>query len=321
MPSASACLFCGSARHELRFRASDRWFPVHGVFNMRQCLDCGLLFVCPQPSADALAAHYPPDYYAFEGERPDDRRDAALYELFYGERPRALRKLLALPYRPVLRTMPGGRGARLLDVGCGSGHFLAIAKKVLQADAFGVEPWSYNAAFAAREGLNIFPGTLEQAAFPDAFFDAVTLNHVFEHLPDPRAALNELRRILKPGGTLVVGVPQSRCLLYWLFGKHWWQLDVPRHMFVPSSANLLALATRAGFIVQRIRYNSTSTSLLATFYCWRNAAFGREAYLRDFRQRPLAFRALLPLAYLLNLLRIADQIEIVLTRPRLASSG
>lgn len=310
MKLINACLFCGSTHHVCRFQAQDRWFPIDGVFNMHQCLDCGLLFLNPQPEPQELAAHYPANYYAYEGDRPDDDRDRRLYQLFYGQGSSRLKKFVSLHYRPILRTMPGRHvDCRFLDVGCGSGHFLAIVKEVMNADAYGVEPYAYDATFAANNGLTIFNGTLEQAAFPEQFFDVVTLNHVFEHVRDPRSTMRELRRILKPGGQVVIGVPQSNCLLYWLFGKAWWQLDVPRHMFVPSSGNLRRLAKEMGFDVTAVRYNSTSASILSTLYYWRNG----KAYLMNFTQHRLAFRALLPIAYILNFFGIADQCEIMLT--------
>lgn len=79
----------------------------------------------------------------------------------------------------------GARKGRLLDVGCGSGEFLAQMRE-LGWDVFGVEP-DPQAARVAREqfGLTVWPGALAEASFPDGFFDAVTLNHVIEHVADP----------------------------------------------------------------------------------------------------------------------------------------
>lgn len=313
MKNITRCLFCDSRQHAFRFRASDRWYDVEGIYEIYECTRCGLLFIKPQPSAEQIARHYPSAYYALQGEWPDAIRDERLYQIFYGENSSILKKILFLPYRPVLRTFAGGPGMRILDVGCGSGHFLAIAKKLFEMDVYGVEPYPYDVAFATKNDLRIFNGTLEEAAFPNSFFDTITLNHVFEHLPNPRSTLSELRRILRPGGTLVIGVPQSSCMLYWIFGKRWSQLDSPRHLFVPCSNNLRSVAKSMGFRVKRVRYNSTPWSILTTFYYWRNDIARRKRFLHEFKMSRLAFRVLLPFAYLLNLLRIGDQIEILLT--------
>lgn len=313
MQSPCACPYCGSTESSFCFRASDRWHKIDGVYTMTRCNDCALLFLNPQPTAEELARHYPLTYYSYEGERSDAQRDERLYRIFYGPKSSVLNRLLFSPYRTILRTFVGGPNQRVLDVGCGSGHFLAIGKKLYEMDAYGVEPFSYNSEFAEKNGLKILNCTLEQACFPEAFFDGVTLNAVFEHLPDPVATLGELRRILKPGGTLIIGVPQSRCLLYWVFGKHWWQLDVPRHLTVPSPSNLKRLAEKLGFKVKGIRYNSTPTSILATLFYWRTRSVPGGKFFYEYTQSKWGFRALLPLSYALNALQIGDQLEILLT--------
>lgn len=311
MSDSPECLFCGRSDTKFCFRGHDRWLGIEGSYNVFRCAACRLLFLHPQPSPEQLARHYPSNYYAFQGERTEDRRHERLYANLYGPQSSALRRLVFSPYRPLLRSLPSARGGRLLDVGCGSGHFLATARKILGADVYGVEPYSYDATFAERNKLSIFNGTVEQAEFPDAFFDVITMNHVFEHLRCPRSTLRELRRIIKPGGEVIIGVPQSRSLLYWIFGSRWWQLDVPRHLFVPCARNLKTLAEGSGFTVRRVRYNSTPESILASFNYWRRDIFHRSG-ISEYKPARTSFVALLPLAYALNLLRIGDQIEMTL---------
>ena len=313
MKIVSECLFCGSPRHVLRFEAPDRWFEVQGLYKVFECSDCGLLFLNPQPTPEELAAHYPSGYYSLEGDRPGDLRDEQFYEALYGRNSSLLKRIRFSPYRLVLRTMIGRAGQRMLDVGCGSGHFLAMAKRVLNVETYGVELFGFDAAFAEKNNLKIFQGTLQQAAFPDQFFDVITLNHVFEHIADPRSALRELRRILKDGGTLILAVPQKACVLYWLFGKSWVQLDIPRHLFVPSRKNLEALAISLGFKLRGVRYNGRPEPMLDTIFYWQNGIRGRKRYLPEHKSSQLAFRAMLPFAYLFNFLRIGDQIELLLT--------
>ena len=304
-------MFCGGSDTKFCFRGRDRRFSIEGSYNVFRCAACDLLFLNPQPSPEQLARHYPANYYAFQGKRAEDRHHERLHANLYGPQSSAFRRLVLSPYRPLLRSLPGARGGRLLDVGCGSGHFLASARKILGVDAYGVEPYTYDAAFAEGNGLSIFSGTLEEAQFPDNFFDAITMNHVFEHLRHPRSTLRELQRIIKPGGEVIIGVPQSRSLLFWVFGRRWWQLDIPRHLFVPCARNLKALAEEAGFAVRRVRYNSTPESILASLNYWRRDLFRRSG-ADESKPSRASFVALLPVAYLLNLLRIGDQIEMTL---------
>jgi len=310
------CLFCDSLNIEFCFRGSDRQFEIEGVYEIYKCKDCGLLFLNPPPSASTIGAHYPRNYYSLEGERPDEARTEKIYEALVGPQTSLIKKLAFLPYRPLFRTLCGRAGQRVLDVGCGSGHFLAIARKTLNVEAYGIEPYAYNESFATTNNLNIYNGKLEDANFQDGFFDVITLNHVLEHVENPRQTLRELRRILKPGGTLILGVPQSRNVLYWLFGTHWLQLDVPRHLFIPSTANLAALARREGFTVKRVRYNSIPDGIRGTLHYWRTRK--SKVYLSQVaKDNPvsarLTFWALLPISYLFNLFRVSDQIEMFLT--------
>jgi SAM-dependent methyltransferase len=102
---------------------------------------------------------------------------------------------------------------RLLDVGCSYGAFLQLARE-RGWDAEGVELSTVTAEFARRErGLRVFDGTVEQAAFPDDRFQAVTLWDVVEHFDDPVATLSEINRILAPGGILFVFTINQESLL------------------------------------------------------------------------------------------------------------
>jgi len=272
-----------------------------------------LLFLNPQPSPDDISLHYPLTYDSLQGERLSDARQERRYTILCGENSNGLKKMLFSPCRLLLRTLPKRKGGRILDVGCGSGHFLVIARKLSGMDAYGVEPHHYDAEYAAKHHLSIFKGSLEEAQFPDGFFDVVTLNHVLEHIGDPRSTLREVRRIVKPDGTIVVGIPQTRSLLYRLFGRRWWQLDVPRHLFVPSIHNLSRLVEELGFRISRVRYNGTPASILASLRYWRLDVLDRHRRFDKFRTNRVAFIALVPIAGLINFLKFGDQVELILT--------
>jgi ubiquinone/menaquinone biosynthesis C-methylase UbiE len=97
---------------------------------------------------------------------------------------------------------------RVLDCGCGAGEYVR-ALALRGADAFGVEFDEDKLAAAHDPDLaaRLSAGDLEALAFPDRSFDLALLNEVLEHVPDDRAALAELRRVLRPGGRLIVLSP------------------------------------------------------------------------------------------------------------------
>jgi 2-polyprenyl-3-methyl-5-hydroxy-6-metoxy-1,4-benzoquinol methylase len=142
-----------------------------------------------------------------------------------------------------LKSMPGGR---LLDVGCGSGELLERMQN-LGWHAEGLDTDAVAIQMARERGLQVRSGELEQHSYSEANFDAVTLNHVIEHVHDPRTLLMECSRLLKPGGRVVVVTPNVDSLEHKRFKAHWRGLEPPRHLQVFSSTSLWRLAQETGF--------------------------------------------------------------------------
>lgn len=99
-------------------------------------------------------------------------------------------------------------GARVLDVGCAAGALVELITNHCQADVVGVEPDPGRVAVAISRGLNVRLGTLEPSLISKiGVFDIVLFSDVLEHLPNPQAVLLLARDALKPGGSVVVSVP------------------------------------------------------------------------------------------------------------------
>jgi SAM-dependent methyltransferase len=138
--------------------------------------------------------------------------------------------------------IPSGK---LLDVGCSTGFLLNAAR--LRFEPTGVEPSRWAADYAGRQlKILVRRGTLEEAKFPDASFDVVTLVDVIEHLADPLSTLQEIRRVLKPGGLLYVVTPNIASLMARLMRSRWWGLR-PAHIYYFSPRTLRHLLDKAGF--------------------------------------------------------------------------
>jgi SAM-dependent methyltransferase len=137
--------------------------------------------------------------------------------------------------------------ARLLDAGAGRGRFVAAARRA-GYDVAGVEP-SARGLRAAREayGLELIGEDILSARVAPSSLDAVTLWHVLEHLEDPGAALSRIASWLRPGGVLVVGVPNLASLQASLSGARWFHLDLERHRTHFTPAGLDALLRAHGF--------------------------------------------------------------------------
>jgi SAM-dependent methyltransferase len=109
----------------------------------------------------------------------------------------------------------------------------------------------------------VHAGDLAAVRFPADRFDAVYLSHLVEHVHDPVGLLRECRRVLKPGGALVVVTPNTDSRGHRVFGPAWFGLDPPRHLVLLSPGALRAAATSAGFPDADVR-----TSARIAFITW-----------------------------------------------------
>lgn len=100
------------------------------------------------------------------------------------------------------------RGARVLDVGCGTGVLTRMIMDLREAEVVGVEPDSNRAAVAARRGVDVRVGILDRDLGARlGRFDVIVFADVLEHLPDPAEVLALASELLQPGGTIVASVP------------------------------------------------------------------------------------------------------------------
>jgi 2-polyprenyl-3-methyl-5-hydroxy-6-metoxy-1,4-benzoquinol methylase len=145
-----------------------------------------------------------------------------------------------------VRFLPAVPHGRLLDVGCGSGDWLlAMSQRGWRVE--GLDFDSNAVAVARSRGLKVATGALEAQQYNNSTFDAVTLSHVIEHVPDPVACLRECARVLKPGGRLVLLTPNADSLGHRIFGDSWRGLEPPRHLHVFSLHSMQRALQLAGF--------------------------------------------------------------------------
>jgi SAM-dependent methyltransferase len=141
--------------------------------------------------------------------------------------------------------------SRILDVGCGLGFFLSGLDH--RHERHGVEVSRF-AGEHARTWGTIHVGTLESAEYPSASFDAVVLHHVIEHVADPSALLDEIFRVLGPGGRLVLGTPDFDGAAARHFGDKFRLLHDPTHISLFSCESLQRLVTAHGFVVESVSF-------------------------------------------------------------------
>jgi SAM-dependent methyltransferase len=184
----------------------------------------------PFPSAGEIEALYPPTHYGSGGPRyrPAIERVAR----WFRER------------RAAWITRRHAPGA-VLEVGCGHGYMLAgLRDRGWRVQ--GVELHEHSARYGRDLlGLPIAVGDFTTLGLPGASFDVVVFWHSFEHLGEPLAALREAARLVKPGGLVIIAVPNMGSWQARWAGARWFHWEIPRHLYhydVPSLETLLGRA-------------------------------------------------------------------------------
>ncbi len=232
--TATPCPICRSTPGEIVERAEPPYCVV-------KCPDCGLAYVDPIPVSEDLSRHYDQDYYA---------------EWISGQREK--RKCMWMQRLKRIESMTN-KGS-LLDVGCGEGLFLELAKES-GWQVHGADVSAYATQFASKRlGQSLFCGQIWDADLTDQSFDVITLWHVLEHTTSPMRTLQEVRRALKPSGLLVVAVPnlndkfmQATYRLVKGRKPHLFSIiDKEVHIFHFSVQSLRRLLEKAGFICVKV---------------------------------------------------------------------
>ncbi|MGI8906732.1 MAG: class I SAM-dependent methyltransferase [Candidatus Sumerlaeaceae bacterium] len=253
MSTIAACYVCGNS-------ASDLICEISTGAIVR-CLDCGVVYRQSVITGDDYERLY--------------QNDATMETPFY-----LTNKLASDPNKEPMPTYARGlaklnelvKPGRLLDVGCSYGAFMEMARYA-GWQVMGVELNTSTAKFAREQrGFDVFNGMIEEAKFPDASFDAVTLWDVIEHLDDPVRTLKEIHRILAPNGVIFVFTINQQSLLntvghlmYRVTMNRWKHLmelfyDI-HHNFFFSPKTITEVLRRGGpFAVEEIMFGAANVS-------------------------------------------------------------
>jgi SAM-dependent methyltransferase len=259
-------------------------------------MSCSARYLNPMPSDLELGAFYPTDYYSHQSVAEPDS----------SWKSRLKKRILPLGTKEPDLPVPG----RMLDIGCVSGWMLDHYRQ-LGWEVEGVE-YSPSACAAGRKrALTIHCGSLRDAQLPSSSFDFIRTNHSFEHLSDPHETLDEIARLLKPNGTLFVGVPDTMGLTARLFGREWFYVGAPIHTINYSRDNLSALLERHGFKIEAVRGNSNHGGTVGSLQSWVGNRLRRPV---DLNKGPVTWPAFILIGYwtsrLLDLVHLGDCVEI-----------
>lgn len=260
------CPACGGARVTA---TGIPWLPSGPEGHAwQECRDCGLIQTDLRPTDELVRTWY---------DTAPRQQPAGKVGILGRWKPWLLRHVVLAATRrdwrrwpwllllhPLLGHFQGlprlNHSGHVLDIGCGNGEWLAIAK-MCGWTGVGIEVDPRRAAPAVARGIVIWQGDVASYPGQPQGFDVVRLWHVLEHLPDPAATLRTVRDWLKPGGELIVGIPNIRSAAHRIFRRTWSGLEYPKHLYHFTAPAIERLVQSAGFVQIRVRHRSCGTCL------------------------------------------------------------
>lgn len=265
-----SCPVCGSEQYETLYEeVIDKVFGcAPGWWTVQRCNRCRSAFLNPRPTATSMHiayrnyhTHSDPQRNSTEAMGTTRQWLRALANGYrnqrYGTNLQPATRLgivlgwasphLRRTVRAEFRDLPAsGAGKRILDVGFGNGTFLERVRDAGWQVA-GADPDEEVVRRAIQKGLPVRQGGVEAWSDEPESFDYITLSHVIEHVHDPRSALEEVYRLLKPGGRVWLETPNIDSFGHRRFGEAWRGLEVPRHLVLFNWDALQRLLLESGF--------------------------------------------------------------------------
>ena len=227
------------------------------TFSIVYCKNCGFKFTNPRPADADLGKYYKSENYISHS----NTKKGIVNYLYQTVRKYTLGKKLDL-----INSL--NQKGKLLDIGCGTGEFLN-ACKMDGWETTGVEPDQDARALGIKNyGINVLQ---EEAlkTLPEAGFDIISMWHVLEHVPNLNERVGELKKLLKPSGSIIIAVPNCSSKDALDYKEFWGAYDVPRHLWHFTPKDIKALFSSQGMKVEQIlpmKFDSFYVSLLSEKY-------------------------------------------------------
>jgi SAM-dependent methyltransferase len=229
------CRLCNST--EMALILSGLQTRLGEMYSLKKCKTCAFITTHPLPKPRVLKLYYDRDYW-----QPHGGKTAGLLDTLY-----KLRMLGII--KTIKKLVPNG--GLVLDWGAGDGSLL----RLLEAEGFkgyGIDTYS-----VGSRDQKMINSSIHDAPFQNHFFDAITCFHVLEHIDQPVSSIKRAMELLKPGGILVLEVPNIESFGFKLFKNKWYPLDIPVHLNHFSPAVMKGMFNKTGMAqILKIEYFS-----------------------------------------------------------------
>lgn len=224
------------------------------IFELLYDEELDMLITHPQPSLEKL-----PSYYESVDYISHTDGNKSLFEKMY-----QFVKSIALKNKLKLINSQSQKG-RILDIGAGVGDFLSVCKND-GWQIIGIEPSDKAKAIAKNKGVSFVDNLSE---LESNSFDVITMWHVLEHVPDIENQIKELKRLIKPTGTVIIAVPNFKSFDASYYSNFWAAYDVPIHLWHFSKTAIQKLFAKEKLELVKVlpmKFDSFYVSLLSEKY-------------------------------------------------------
>jgi 2-polyprenyl-3-methyl-5-hydroxy-6-metoxy-1,4-benzoquinol methylase len=263
------CPICESENLQEHLKIND-YFLSKEIFTIQKCGQCGFKLTSPRPSKENIGSYYKSEDYISHSNKSQGIF-AAVYQL--------ARKLnLSSKYAIIAKhTKPG----KALDIGTGTGHFLNYLQNK-QWNVQGIEPNKVAAEFA-RTNFNLkIDSEKKLSELENGSFDLITMWHVLEHVHNLNERMNELERLIKPNGLVILALPNTESYDENYYVKYWAAYDVPRHLYHFCKRDVKELAQKHNLRIEKIypmKLDAFYVSLLSEKYIGKKWGALRAFYI------------------------------------------
>lgn len=223
------CRICGWKGEGERITAYEMMQGSREKFEYFICPLCHCIQIAKMP--EDLGQYYESDYYSFE--QPDTSKV----------------------------NVTDRNEMKILDVGCGAGYELCEMAKLGYVNLYGCDPF-ISEDLKYDNGVKIFKKTIHEI---EGTFDRIFFSDSFEHMTDPHEVMESICRLLAEDGVASISVPVFPNIAYDMFGVNWYQLDAPRHIFIPSKKSMHYLAEAHGLKIVVAEYNSNNSQIIRSY--------------------------------------------------------
>jgi SAM-dependent methyltransferase len=273
------CRICGNSSNNWSFIAKERMLGMNNEFDYFECSNCMCIQIKDIPKD--IDRYYPSNYYSYR--EPVFATKLTGFRYFLKNNLAAhfsgkvnLVGLLLSPFyeNPFTWLKPNvvNFSSKILDVGSGTGRMLLSMKRSGYQNLTGIDPYN-SEDILYDNGVKI----LKKDVFEiEEQYDLIMLHHSFEHMPNPKAILQEIRKHITTNGTIIIRVPVANSYAWRKYRTHWVQFDAPRHFFLHTIKSMTILANQCALNLHSFEYESTAFQFTGSEKYLRGISFSEK---------------------------------------------